>query len=236
FEPRGLARLALILGAMLLYGAALWFALRRGSDSANLRPERQAARVAALLWLCLVIPLHSVIPKVDPFTARPFSSSLAPLLLLVTYFALRCYERASNRGLVVLHHAPSGDGVATTRAKAAFNLAHVSACLALISCLTLVALGHLTHVRATLYQDAVALWRDAALRSTQKTRPLVNLGTLLAKRGELRQAEAALQAAAARDAGSLELASRLGAVRRLRVLGSHDTQGALQAPFDPTMH
>jgi Flp pilus assembly protein TadD len=78
---------------------------------------------------------------------------------------------------------------------------------------------HITQTRATLYQDPVALWRDAAERSEHKTRPLVNLGTLLAKRGELHEAEAALGAALKRDPSSLEIHSRLGAIRRLRALG-----------------
>lgn len=236
FAPVGWTRSALILGALLLYGSALWLAVggkSGASKNAVVQERRYAARVAALLWLCLVIPLHSVIPKVDPFTARPFSASLAPLLLLATYFGVRWYERASKRAQVATRNTRASDGFGTARASAAFNPSAVSLCLTVVSCLAFVTLGHLTHARATLYRDAVALWRDAALRSTQKTRPLVNWGTLLAKRGELRQAEAVLEAAVARDDGSLELASRLGAVRRLQALEAHETRRS--PSFDPTI-
>jgi hypothetical protein len=204
FAPTGTARFAMILGAVALYASALWIAFGRRSprDVANEEHARDyAVRIAALLWLCLVIPTHSVIPKVDPFTARPFSASLAPLLVLSTYGVTTLYQHLTG---------PS----AATRTRRPLRLAISSA-----ACLTLLVFVHITQTRATLYQDPVALWRDAAERSEHKTRPLVNLGTLLAKRGELHDAEAALGAALKRDPSSLEIHSRLGAIRRLRALG-----------------
>src|SRR5205814_1500659 len=55
----------------------------------------------------------------------------------------------------------------------------------------LVGLVSLSRERAKLYLDPIALWSDAAARSRQKTRPLINLGTLLAQNGRLSEARRA---------------------------------------------
>lgn len=186
FAPSGLVRLVLISCTALLYAGAVWLALRQASSP--------TVRVMALLWLCLVIPTHSVVAKVDPFTARPFSASSAALAVLLS---------------VVL--ATKGQAFVTRVrfTQPAFVLAAGAA---------LLGLGIATFTRASLYQDPVALWRDAAERSTHGTRPLVNLGTLLAQRGHLQEAVTALETARKRDPGSLELRARLGTIRGLTAL------------------
>jgi hypothetical protein len=189
FAPYGLGRAALVLLALALYGAALWLALgpRRGASNRPLR-------IAAALWLCLVVPLHSVVPKLDPLTARSMSLCAAGLCVLVA---------AALGPRLALH---------TRLAVAAIVL-------------TVALLVPLTRQRAGLYNDPISLWRDAAARSTNKARPLVNLGTLLAQKGHLSQARAALEAAVRRDPGSSEAREKLAAVAALL-----ETNGMLQEP------
>ncbi|HET9933902.1 MAG TPA: hypothetical protein VFQ35_24530, partial [Polyangiaceae bacterium] len=72
----------------------------------------------------------------------------------------------------------------------------------------------LTRKRASLYRDPIALWRDAAERTNYSVRPLVNLGTLLARDGQLREARATLSLALLRDPTRYDTRLRLDAVRR----------------------
>ena len=73
--------------------------------------------------------------------------------------------------------------------------------------------------KAELYRDPVALWRNAAEATTHKTRPLVNLGTQLARQGQLHEAESVLARALERDPRSVDIRLRLSKVRRaLRLL------------------
>jgi protein O-mannosyl-transferase len=179
FSPLGWWRLLYVLGAFFLYGAAAWLAFR---------PRHSlAVRLAALLWLSLVVPLHSVVPKLDPLTARSFSASSAALVLLLA---------AALAGALPRHR----------RARAAFWL--VSATLLLL-------VVPITRERAALYRDPVALWRDAAIHSKQSIRPLINWGTLLAQHGELEASRAALQEAVHRRPGNTEARQRLEAVHLL---------------------
>ena len=180
FEPAGLARAVLILTTLALYVAAVVLAVRHARF-----------RYFALLWLCLVIPTHSVVPKLDVLTARPFSASLAPLLALASCWAwpwLAKMQRGKSYAALVL--------------VAAFLL-----------------LFPMTRSRAALYRDPIALWRDASERTGRKVRPLVNLGTLLARKGELRAAESALESALQRDPSSIDTRLRLNTVRRAIRLG-----------------
>jgi hypothetical protein len=178
FAPRGAVRLMLILTTLALYVAALWVVFAK--------KHRRELRLFALLWLCIVIPTHSVVPKLDVLTARPFSASLAPLLALaVAGLAPR------------LSRAP--------RVRIGVALASMGGILVLLP---------LTRSRAALYTDPVALWRDAAERSTHSVRPLINLGTLLARNGRLREAEATLVLALERDPTRYDTRLRLNTVRR----------------------
>lgn len=179
FAPRGWLRFSYLLGAVALYAAASWLALRRGAS--------RAERIAALLWLCLVVPLHSVVPKLDPLTARGVSaSSAAVVMLLATALARR---RTASKGEKIALW--SGVGV------------------------LLLVLIPLTRERAQLYRDPIALWSDAAARSQHKTRPLINLGTLLAQNGRLPEARRALVEATRRNPRDREAAERLSAVQVL---------------------
>lgn len=182
FAPAGVARLVLIVGTLSLYAVALYIGMRR--------EHPLAVRVLAWLWLCLVVPTHSVIPKVDVLTARPFSASSAPLFGLVVLgaVALATRYRRSDRWV-------AGGLFAA-----------------------IVALVPLTVRRAHCYRDPIALWTDAAAQSTQTTRPLINLSTHLAQRGRLTEAESALQRAVQREPLSLELRARLGTVHHLMKL------------------
>jgi protein O-mannosyl-transferase len=175
FAPSGVARLGLIVATLALYGAAAWVAL-----------TQPRLRLFALLWLCIVLPTHSVVPKLDVLTARPFSASLAPLLGLVACELVARFGRA-----------PRLEAGATLVLSGAF-----------------LALFPLTRHRAELYRDPIALWRDAAEATTHKVRPLVNLGTLLARQGELRAAESVLQRALERDPASVDIRRRQSLVRR----------------------
>lgn len=214
FAPTGAARFAMILGALALYGGAAWLAFIRSGNSAKAdhgdeyAVREYAVKVAALLWLCVMIPTHSVIPKVDPFTARPFSTSLAPLLMLAVYGASTLAKRLTM------------DAGSVVRRLRVLHLA-----LAAAMCLTTLGLASVTQTRAALYQDPIALWRDAAEQSEHKTRPLVNLATLLAKQGDLQEAEVVLESALERDRSSLETYTRLNAIKRLRSLTREASAG-----------
>jgi protein O-mannosyl-transferase len=178
FAPLGWSRVAYLLAAIALYAFAAWLALgaKRGT----------AFGLAALLWLCLVVPLHSVVPKLDPLTARTFSASSAAVVVLLA--AALAGSRASQFG--------AGPRLAFWSTAALLGL---------------VLLG-ITRERAALYRDPIALWRDAAARSTRSTRPLINLGTLLAQDGQLEEARAVLTEAARRSTRSPEAKARLDAV------------------------
>jgi hypothetical protein len=180
FSPSGWVRVGYLMAALALYVTAAWLALRRDSSF--------VLRVVALLWLCIVIPLHSVMPKLDPLTARSPSASSVALLLLAALGLAGVLAR-ERRALVVFW---------------------VSLCV-LVSLLV-----PATRERAALYRDPIALWRDAAARSRTNTRPLINLGTLLAQNGRLDEARSVLEQAVARDARSREARERLQAVHVLQ--------------------
>jgi tetratricopeptide (TPR) repeat protein len=184
FSPSGVARLSLILVTLAAYSGALWLALAK--------TPRRELRLFALLWLCIVIPTHSIAPKLDVLTARPFSASLAPLLGLVV-----CGVLAQREKLLRLASVPQ------LRAVSGLALAGAFA-----------ALFPLTRSRAALYDDPIALWRDAAERTTRSVRPLINLGTLLAKSGQLEAAEATLTRALERDPNRYDTRLRLKTVRQ----------------------
>ena len=57
FGPSGVARLGLILTTLALYGTAAWVAW-----------TQPRLRLFALLWLCIVLPTHSIVPKLDVLT------------------------------------------------------------------------------------------------------------------------------------------------------------------------
>ncbi|MFO0724432.1 MAG: hypothetical protein U1E65_11650 [Myxococcota bacterium] len=179
FGPRGVQRLLEILLAALMYGGALWVGL--GAQ----RPRM--LRIGAWLWLCLVAPLHTAFPKLDPLTARSFSASAAALLLLAVTAAVPflAARPGLRRGLLPVGFA-----------------------------LGLGLLG-MTRAQAERYQDPIALWGDAAAHTEHATRPLINLGTLLAQKGRLAEARLAMQEAARRDARSSEARERLAAVDAL---------------------
>jgi protein O-mannosyl-transferase len=180
FGPSGGARLGLILTTLALYATAAWVALKQ--------PQ---LRLFALLWLCIVLPTHSIVPKLDVLTARPFSASLAPLLAL-----LAC-------------------GIAARLARVPW----LEAAATLVFAGVFLVLFFLTRSKAELYRDPIALWRDAAKATAHKTRPLVNLGTLLARQGQLHEAESVLTRALERDPTSVDIRLRLTKVRRaLRLL------------------
>lgn len=174
FLPNGVVRLGYLLTSFALYAGAGWLLFRRTSSA--------PIRLAALLWLCLVLPLHSVVPKLDPLTARSFSASSAALVALGSAF-------------LGAHGLPRRPAVFVT---------------AVMLCLG--ALVPLTRTRAALYRDPVALWRDAARKTTTKTRPLINLGTLLAQTGDLVEARRTLEEAVRRNPQSRESRERLAAV------------------------
>jgi len=178
FAPTGGRRLGYILATMAMYGLALGTAWSKRAPL--------GVRVAALFWLAWVLPLHSVVPKLDSLTARSASASSAAWVLLF---------------------AAAGSRVRLSHRRA------IAACAAALVALPF--LIGLTRERARLYRDPVALWRDAAEKSEVSLRPLINLGTLLAQRDSLAEAQLVLQRAARRDPSSVEARQRLDAVRLL---------------------
>lgn len=200
FAPRGWLRFGYVLGALALYGLAGWLALRRGAS--------RAERVAALLWLCLVVPLHSVVPKLDPLTARDVSASSAAIVMLLS--------AALARGLAVWSERALEPGATRERAlERAMTRTGAPLAFWLSVSALLVGLVSLSRERARLYLDPIALWADAAARSRQKTRPLINLGTLLAQNGRLSEARRALVEATRRNPRDSEARERLAAVQVL---------------------
>jgi len=191
FEPLGFARLASILTTAALYAGAAWLALKQ-----------PRLRLFAVLWLCLVLPTHSVAPKLDVLTARPFSASLAPLLGLAACAAGPWLAQASRR-------------------QAGVTLLLAGAFLVSFA---------MTRHRAALYTDSIALWRDAAERTVHKVRPLVNLGTLLARQGQLRAAERALSSAVERDPTNVDASLRRHRVRRALALQLEKKPTPLPSP------
>jgi hypothetical protein len=189
FALRGAERLIYIALALLMYACAATLVFRRGSSL--------GVRVSALLWLCFIVPVHSVVPKLDPLTARSVSASSAALVALF---------------------AAAFAGVPARNSKTI--LAAALAMIALLSQLCVLA-----RERAGLYRDPIALWRDAATRSRESTRPWINLGTLLAQSGELEGARAAFREALRRNVHSTEARERLAATEVLM-----DTRKLLTAP------
>ena len=175
FGPQGLVRILYLLGAVALYAGGVWLALRS---------KEQVVRLAALLWLCLVLPLHSVMPKLDPLTARSVSAHSAALVLLLAVSLREALRRDARSGYLI------------------WTALAVSFALIL----------PITREQASLYRDPVALWRNAAVRTAESTRALVNLGTLLAQRGRLREARASLVEAVRRDPYDSDARERLAGV------------------------
>lgn len=196
FAATGWARLVGVLSAAVLYAAALWLAFAKHHGL--------SLRIAAALWLCLVLPAHSLVPKLDPLTARSISESSAALLLLPAHAIAPLLERSP---------------IARTRLSIGLSIA-----LALVL--------HVTRAKAALYRDSLALWRDAAARSEHGTRPLINLGTLLAQRGELRVARRTLAEAVRRDPRASEARQRLAAVDTLIQTKNLLTNGAERETVD----
>ena len=175
FAPRGFLRAMYLLGAVVLYTGFAWLALRA---------KRPLVRVASLLWLCLVIPLHSVVPKLDPLTARSVSAHSAALMVLVAVAIGEALRREARMRWLIW--------------------------TAMVVLFALVL--PITREHAAFYRDPVALWREAAERTRDNTRALVNLGTLLAQKGQLSEARANLLEAVRRDPHSSDARERLAAV------------------------
>jgi hypothetical protein len=193
FAPRGALRLLYLGAAVLLYAAFGWLAITGARGRA-----REPTRILALLWLCLVLPLHSVVPKLDPLTARSVSASSAALVGLAAAGLAWLFARPT-----LAARAPVG-----THRRSDWVFWPTMGLL-------LLGLVPITRERASLYRDPITLWRDAALRSEHNVRPWVNLGTLLAQKGQLVEARAVLQAALRRHGDSRELRERAAAVDAL---------------------
>jgi hypothetical protein len=188
FAPAGGVRLTLILVTLASYIAAFCLVFSKTSG--------RELRVFALLWLCIVLPTHSIVPKLDVLTARPLAASLGPLLLLASVALSPWLSRSSRR--------------------------YTGAGLALVTAIAV--LLPLTRERAALYADPVSLWGDAAARTRHHVRPLINWGTLLAQSGQLEEAEAVLAEAVERDPTRYDTRRRLNAVRRAALLRGSPSQ------------
>lgn len=105
-------------------------------------------------------------------------------------------------GLALALRLPRSPGVA---AVSRFGRGAAAALGALL--LLLVALDR---ERSAVFLDEERLWRDTLLKNPGATSARVNLGTLLARRGEQREALALFQAALAAEPGSADILSNIG--------------------------
>jgi tetratricopeptide (TPR) repeat protein len=171
--------------ALLGLAAFLLLRTRRGAT----RPIDPAARLAAfgVAWWYLTLSVESsILPIADAMNEhRVYLPSVGAFAALAV-------------GLVFLTRRVAGAtraGRVATAVGAALSLALAGATLA----------------RNTVWRSEVALWADAATKSPDKVRPVLNLGTSLATAGRFRDAVAPLRRAVRLDPGSAYAHAQLAA-------------------------
>ncbi len=184
---------------LFLLGLGLYLAATAGMILL-LRRSRIAA-VGLALWLAALLPTQSFIPKLDALTNRPLSLALAGLLLMAAPFLAtaldRLRARAGRSGVPGGRLAPPS-GMVT----AGFGLATGVCILAL-----LVSLSVATAQRATLFQSELALWQDAAAKSSTSARPHMQYANLLNRAGRKQEALEVMTVAGAIDPFNSQVAA-----------------------------
>jgi hypothetical protein len=129
----------------------------------------RASAVGLALWLAALLPTQSFVAKLDPLTNRPLSLALAGLLLAVAPLLAAMGRR-------------SGGPIEQTR--------HSSVPLAALACgvMLFVATATATVQRAELFRSDLALWQDAAIKSSTNVRPHLQYAALLKRAGRDRDA------------------------------------------------
>lgn len=158
---------------------------------------RRAPIVAAgiALWIFALLPTQSIVPKLDPLTERPIAYASAGVALV----ALALTRAASAR-------RPA-------------RIASLAACLA--ACLLL---ARATFSRGMLYASDVALWSDAAAKTVDNPRPLVELALALDAEGRRVEAIAALRRAQAIDPFDSSVNARLRLWERAATRGREEVE------------
>ncbi|ABS24890.1 Tetratricopeptide TPR_2 repeat protein [Anaeromyxobacter sp. Fw109-5] len=209
-EPRVLAA-TLLLAALASVAALLY---RHTSARADGRPLDPAARLAGfgIAWFFLALAVEStLVPIVDViYEHRVYLPSVGLFCgagVLVALGLHRLQPRHAARGLVV--------GAAVVA----------------------VVLGAATFKRNRAWASELSIWSDAAEKSPNKSRPHLNLGTVLVQAGRLEDGSVALRRAVECDPASFYARAQLGAA--LLSLGRMgEAEGELReavrlAPRDP---
>ena len=139
---------------------------RRGGYRRPAACVRRAATVGLALWLAALLPTQSFIPKLDALTNRPLSLALAGLLLAAAPLvaaSMRRLETPSRTSLI-----PSATLL----------------CAGMLFVLTI----ETTAQRAALFRSDLALWQDAAMKSSANVRPHLQYAALLKRAGRDRDA------------------------------------------------
>ena len=183
---------------LFLIGALLCVSAAAGIAAALTRSR--AVAVGLALWLAALLPTQSFIPKLDALTNRPLSLALAGLLLTAAPLLVAATSHIRARMNVPAR--------ASLIPSAALGFA-----IALFSATALT-----TAQRAELFRSDLALWQDAAMKSSTNIRPHLQYAVLLKRAG--------------RDSDAWSVVS---AARRIDPLNS---QAAMMArvfrPGDPT--
>jgi tetratricopeptide (TPR) repeat protein len=143
-----------------------------------------AVAVGLALWLAAIVPTQTLVPKLDPLTERPLGLALA--------------------GIVIAAVCPLA---AASRAMRARTVLAVGSALVFMLAIATVARGR-------LYASDVALWADAARKSTANPRPHVNLGVALVAAGRPDAARDAFRAALRIDPLDIQAERALAYVSR----------------------
>jgi len=134
-----------------------------------LRRSRTAA-LGLALWLAALLPTQSFVPKLDALSNRPLSLALAGLLIAAAPLLAAAVERLRTRAAGNGWSAWPGPGVG-------------AAALMLVALLALS-----TAHRSDLFNSELALWQDAAAKSTTSARPHLQYAMLLKQAGRDREA------------------------------------------------
>jgi hypothetical protein len=143
------------LGLYLIAAAGMVLCLRRSRSVA----------LGLALWLAALLPTQSLVPKLDALSNRPLGLALAGLLIAAA--PLLGFAAARVR----------------TRATGYRSSAWLSAGAGVVALVLLVMLAGATAQRSALFRSELALWEDAAAKSSASARPHVQYATLLKSAG-----------------------------------------------------
>ncbi len=148
------------LGLYLIAAAGIVLCLRRSRSVA----------LGLALWLAALLPTQSLIPKLDALSNRPLGLALAGLLIAM----------APLLSLVIARlHTP---------ALSRFWSAWLSRGAGVGALVLLAMLAGATAQRSALFRSELALWEDAAAKSSASARPHVQYAMLLKSAGRAREA------------------------------------------------